>query len=164
VPWWPLTDQGADFDRIRDAYAVQVTCLDRALLHTVRALLQRPGLRPVIILQGDHGHGRITVDPLRGFTLTAKELSREQLGERFGVFAAYLFPGADTAIYSDISAVNVMPLVIRSLFGTTVPRQPDRSFWSTYQDAFSFTEIAPELTRPPEIGNVIGSAKATALP
>jgi hypothetical protein len=148
-PWWPLTDQGDDFERIRAAYAVQVVCLDRMLLRTVRSLLRRPGVRPVIILQADHGHGQISVDPLRGFTLTEKELSRERLGERFGVFAGYLFPGADTAVYEDISAVNVMPLVLRSLFGTTARRQPDRSFWSSYQDAFQFSEVPPVLTRPP---------------
>lgn len=148
-PWWPLTDQGADFERIRDAYAVQVVCLDRMLLRTVRSLLARPGVRPVIILQADHGHGQISVDPLRGFTLTEKELSPERLGERFGIFAGYLFPGADTAVYNDISAVNVMPLVLRSVFGTAVTRLPDRSLWSSYQDAFRFSEVDPALTRPP---------------
>ncbi|MEX2111441.1 MAG: hypothetical protein WD802_12610 [Gemmatimonadaceae bacterium] len=160
-PWWPLTDQGADFDRIRSAYAIQVTCLDRMLLRTIRGLLKRPGIRPVIILQGDHGHGRITVNPLRGFTLTAQELSIEQLGERFGIFAAYLFPGADTAVYNDISPVNVMPLVLQSIFGTVVPPQSDRSFWSTYQNAFTFSEVAPELTRPPVIKGGNGSAKTS---
>jgi hypothetical protein len=148
-PWWPLTDQGGDFERIRSAYAVQVVCLDRMLLRTVRSLLARPGVRPVIILQADHGHGQITVDPLRGFTLTEKELSAERLGERFGIFAGYLFPGADTAVYNDISAVNVMPLVLRSVFGTSAARLPDRSLWSSYQDAFNFSEVAPSLTRPP---------------
>jgi hypothetical protein len=150
-PWWPLTDQGADLERIRRAYAIQVGCLDRMLLRTVRTLLARAGVRPVIILQADHGHGQITVDPLRGFTLTEKELSPERLGERFGVFAGYLFPGADTAVYNDISAVNVMPLVLRSLFGTPATRLPDRSLWSSYQDAFSFSEVAPALTRPPSL-------------
>jgi hypothetical protein len=151
-PWWPLTDQGADFERIRKAYAVQVVCLDRMLLRTVQSLLARPGVRPVIILQADHGHGQISVDPLRGFTLTEQELSPERLGERFGIFAGYLFPGADTAIYNDISAVNVMPLVIRSLFGTAAARLPDRSLWSSYQDAFRFSEVDPALTRPPQAG------------
>ncbi|HWL38757.1 MAG TPA: hypothetical protein VNO75_00845 [Gemmatimonadaceae bacterium] len=149
APWWPLNDQGANFARIGEEYAIQVGCLDRMLLRTVRSLLRKPGPRPVIVLQSDHGHGRITADPLRGFTLTATELSPEQLGERFGVFAAYTFPGADTAVYDDISAVNVMPLVMRSLFGTVAQRLPDRSLWSTYQDAFTFTEIAPSMTRPP---------------
>lgn len=149
VPWWPLSDQAENFDDVGKAYAIQVGCLDRILLTTVRALLARPGVRPVIILQADHGHGRITVDPLKGFTLTAAELSRAQLGERLRIFAAYLFPGADTAVYEDISPVNVLPLVLRSIFGTPAVRQPDRSLWSTYQDPFTFTEIAPELTRPP---------------
>lgn len=152
VPWWPLTDQGAEFDQIGVAYATQVKCLDRMLLRTVRTLVKRPGVRPVIILQADHGHGRISVDPLRGFTLTEKELTPDQLGERLGIFAAYLFPGADTAVYNDISPVNVMPLVLRSLFGTVVPPQPDRSFWSAYQDAFTFTEIAAVRTHPPMAG------------
>jgi hypothetical protein len=150
-PWWPLTDQGANFELIRTAYAAQVVCLDRMLLRTVRSLLSRPGVRPVIILQADHGHGQISVDPLRGFTLTESELSPERLGERFGIFAGYLFPGADTAIYDDISAVNVMPLVLRSVFGTAATRLPDRSLWSSYQNAFSFSEVAPALTRPPRV-------------
>ena len=162
-PWWPLTDQGADSDRIRRAYAAQVVCLDRMLLRTMRSLLSRPGVRPVIILQSDHGHGLITVSPVRGFTLTEQELSPERLGERLGVFAAYLFPGADTAVYNDISAVNVMPLVFRSLFGTPATRLPDRSFWSSYQDAFSFREIDPALTRPPRSDTAAARARWLAL-
>ena len=158
-PWWPLTDQGADFERIREAYAVQVVCLDRMLLRTVRSLLARPGVRPVIILQADHGHGQISVDPLRGFTLTEGELSPERLGERFGIFAGYLFPGADTAVYNDISAVNVMPLVLRSVFGTGATRLPDRSLWSSYQDAFRFSEVDPALTRPPHARATRGNVR-----
>lgn len=148
TPWWPLTDQEPNFRRIGEEYALQVDCLDRMLLATVRSLVNGPGPRPVIILQSDHGHGRITSDPLRGFTLTAAELSPERMGERMGIFAAYLFPGADTAVYDDISPVNVMPLVLHSIFGTPAARLADRSLWSTYQDAFTFTEIAPGLTRP----------------
>lgn len=147
-PWWPLTDQGADFDRIGAAYATQVRCLDHFLLRTVRSLLERSPIRPVVILQGDHGHGRIAVDPLRGITLSADELMLEQLGERLSVFAAYLFPGADTAVYENVSAINVMPMLLRELFGMNVPEMPDRSLWSTYQDPFSFTEIDPAVMRP----------------
>jgi hypothetical protein len=149
IPWWPLSDQGPDFSRIGQKYAIQVGCLDRMLLETMRELLRKPGPRPVIILQADHGHGRITTDPLRGFSLTAAELSPEQVGERLGVFAAYLFPGADTTVYDDITAVNVMPLVLQSIFGTVAHRQADRAVWSTYQDPFTFTEIAPDMTTPP---------------
>lgn len=147
-PWWPLTDQGENFEPVGAAYADQVRCLAPLLLETVRAILDRSGVRPVIILQSDHGHGRIAVDPLRGFTLSSEELSREQLGDRLGVFAAYTFPGADSLVRDDISPVNVLPLILRSLFSEGPRQQPDRSFWSSYQTAFSFTELPAEATRP----------------
>ncbi|HUF66770.1 MAG TPA: hypothetical protein VMM17_12415 [Gemmatimonadaceae bacterium] len=148
-PWWPLSDQGENFEPVGEAYADQVRCLAPLLLETVRTILDRSRLRPVIVLQSDHGHGRIAVDPLRGFTLSSDELSQEQLGDRLGVFAAYAFPGADTVVREDISPVNVFPLVLRSLFADGPGQQPDRSYWSSYQAAFSFTELPPELTRPP---------------
>ena len=147
-PWWPLTDQGENFEPVGAAYANQVRCLAPLLLETVRTILERSSVRPVIVLQSDHGHGRIAVDPLRGFTLASGELSREQLGDRLGVFAAYTFPGADTLVREDISPVNVFPLILRSLFAEGPGQQPDRSYWSSYQSAFSFTELAPVLTRP----------------
>lgn len=147
-PWWPLTDQGENFEPVGAAYADQVRCLAPLLLETVRAILDRSRVRPVIVLQSDHGHGRIAVDPLRGFTLSSDELSREQLGDRLGVFAAYTFPGADSLVRDDISPVNVLPLILRSLFSEGPGQQPDRSFWSSYQTAFSFTELPAEVTRP----------------
>lgn len=151
-PWWPLSDQGEDFEAIGEAYAHQVRCLAPRLLQTVRAILERSKVRPVIILQSDHGHGRISVDPLRGFTLSSDELSADQLGDRLGIFAAYTFPGADTLVRDDISPVNVFPLVLRSLFADGPGQQPDRSFWSSYQAAFSFIELPAEVTRPAGVG------------
>ena len=148
-PWWPLTDQGENFEPVGEAYADQVRCLAPLLLETVRTILERSTVRPVIVLQSDHGHGRIAVDPLRGFTLPSDKLSQEQLGDRLGVFAAYSFPGADTLVREDISPVNVLPLVLSSLFADGPAQQPNRSYWSSYQAAFSFTELSPELTRPP---------------
>ncbi|HEX6250672.1 MAG TPA: hypothetical protein VFZ56_04480 [Gemmatimonadaceae bacterium] len=147
-PWWPLTDQGENFEAVGEAYGNQVRCLAPILLGTVRAILDRSRTRPVIVLQSDHGHGRIALDPLRGFTLSSDEMSGEQLGDRLGVFAAYAFPGADTLVRDDISPVNVFPLILHSLFADEPEQQPDRSFWSSYQAAFSFTELPAEATRP----------------
>lgn len=147
-PWWPLTDQGAEFDRVSEAYAIQVACLDRLLLSTIRTILERSRVPPVILLQSDHGHGRITVNSLQGVTLNDAEVSPEQIGERLGVFAAYRFPGADALVPDDISPVNVIPLVLHSLFDEPLSLRPDRSFWSTYQNAFTFKEIREEITRP----------------
>ena len=104
----------------------------------------------MIILQADHGSGWLTIDPIRGYSLSARQATPEQLGERLGIFAAYLFPGADTAVSSDISPVNVLPLVLNALFGQQVDLLPDHSYWSTYQDPLSLTQIPAAGTRPPE--------------
>lgn len=128
-PWWPSTDQGENFQLVGEAYVNQVTCLDRLLLEAVRSLIRRSKVSPVIVLQGDHGHGRITTDPLRGLWLPADRITPDQKGERLGVFAAYRFPGADTVIYADISPVNILPMVEASIFGGIMKLLPDSSFW-----------------------------------
>jgi len=148
--WWPLSDQGPDFGPVGEAYGDQVKCLNRLVLAAVRSLIQRSRIRPVIIITADHGQGRIAVNHLRGISLTLQQAKPEQIGEHLGIFAAYLFPGADTTVYADISPVNVIPLVLNSLFGEQLPRQPDHSYWSSWQDPTSLTEIPAAATRPTE--------------
>jgi len=147
--WWPLSDQGADFGPVGKAYGDQVKCLNRLLLAAVRTLIQRSRIPPVIIITADHGQGRIAVNHLRGISLTLQEAMPEQIGEHLGIFAAYLFPGADTSVYADISPVNVMPLVLNSIFGERLPLQPDHSYWSSWQEPTDMTEIPAIATRPP---------------
>ena len=147
--WWPLTDQGTDFAAIGKAYGDQVKCLNRLVLATVRTIIRRSKVMPVIIITGDHGQGRIAVNHLRGISLTLDEATPEQIGEHLGIFAAYLFPGADTTVYADISPVNVVPLVLNSLFGEGLPLQPDHSYWASWQDPTVKTEIPANETRPP---------------
>ncbi|MFN2604031.1 MAG: hypothetical protein ABR582_14920 [Gemmatimonadaceae bacterium] len=146
--WWPMSDQGAEFAAIGKAYGNQVKCLNRLVLGTVRSLIRRSKVLPVIIITGDHGQGRIAVNHLRGISLTFDEARPEQVGEHLGIFAAYLFPAADTTVYADISPVNVMPLVLNSLFGEGLPLQPDHSYWASWQDPTNKKEIAPNETRP----------------
>lgn len=147
--WWPLSDQGVDFAAVGKAYGDQVRCLNRLVLSTVQSLVRRSKIPPVIIITGDHGQGRVVVNHLRGITLTLEQATPEQIGEHLGIFAAYLFPGADTSVYADVSPVNVIPLVLNNVFGERIPLQPDHSFWSTTQDPTALTEIPSAATRPP---------------
>lgn len=147
--WWPLSDQGAEFAAVGRAYGNQVKCLDRLVLATVTSILMRSKVQPVIIITADHGQGRIATNHLRGISLTLSEATPAQIGEHMGIFAAYLFPGADTSVYPDISPVNVMPLVLNSLFDERLPLQPDHSYWASWQDPTDITEIPSTETRPP---------------
>jgi hypothetical protein len=147
-PWWPLADDESEAaDTLRAAYAAQVRCLDRILLRTVRTIIARSATPPVIIIQSDHGRGRITTDVIRGFTYELDQLSEAQLGERFAIFAAYRFPGADSLVYDGMTPVNVMPMLRHALWGAPLVRNPDRSFWSPYQRALELTELEPSRLR-----------------
>lgn len=148
-PWWPHTDQDESFDVVGRAYAAQVRCFAPRILRTMRTIIARSKVPPVILIQGDHGHARMFTNLLRGFTLTRDEMSKEQVGERHGVFAAYRFPGADSVIADEISPENVMPLVARALWDLPYERLPDRSHFSSYQETFRFTEVPARLTVPP---------------
>lgn len=132
-PWWPNSDAGID-STVRAAYAAQVACTNTMLLRTVRTLLDRSAVPPVILIQGDHGHGRITRDAMMGQTVPKAELSPAQLRERLEVFAAYRADGV-TGWYDTITPVNVLPLVFNARFGAGWAMNPDRSWWSDfYQD------------------------------
>lgn len=143
-PWWPLDDlDSANVAASRLAYAAQVRCLDQRLLGSIRALLARSRTPPVILLQGDHGQGLISVDVLRGVTLERDSMTVAQLEERMSVFAAYLMPRATELVWDSISPVNVLPLMRHAVFGDSLVRLPDRSYWSPYQRALDLVDVTP---------------------
>jgi hypothetical protein len=123
------------------------------LLQTLRDVLARSATPPVIIVQSDHGHGRVFTDLVRGFTLGHDVATDAQVGERMGVFAAYHFAGADTVMRDDISAVNVMRGVARTLWNDTTPPLPDSSWYSAYETGFEFHAVPAARTRPPSPRN-----------
>lgn len=150
-PWWPLNDiDSALVAESRRAYATQVRCLDERLLRTVRSLTSRTGVPPVIILQGDHGQGMISVNVLRGVTLDLDSMTTAQRDERMSVFAAYLFPRAAELVWDSISPVNVMGVMRHSVFGDSLLRLPDRSYFSPYQRALDVVDVtqSPAAGRP----------------
>lgn len=150
-PWWPLNDiDSALTAESRRAYVTQVRCLNERLLRTARALTARAGVPPVIILQGDHGHGMIWVNVLRGVTLDLDSMTPAQRDERMSVFAAYLMPRAAELVWDTISPVNVMAVMRHSVFGDSLRRLPDRSYFSPYQRALDVVDVTP----PPAAGRL----------
>jgi hypothetical protein len=130
-PWWPNTDAGQDAE-VRKAYAAQVNCVNTMVLRTVRELLARSAVPPIILIQGDHGHGRLTRDAMMGQTVPKSELTSDQLRERLDVFAAYRADGLEAQWYETISPMNVLPLVLNERFGAGWTVNADRSWWSDH--------------------------------
>jgi hypothetical protein len=148
---WTYTpeQENRNMDRLRRGYAAQIRCLDKLLLATVTEIIARsPAHRPpVIVIQSDHGRGRVTNDVLHSAAAGGSDTLTAQLAERFTLFAAYRFPGADTLMHDGITPVNVIPTLRHVLWGAPLVRHPDRSFSSPYTRELDLTELTPARLR-----------------
>lgn len=145
-PWWPLSDVTASqADSIRRAYATQTRCLDSLVLATVSAIQRRSKRPPIIVITGDHGHGRINIDAVRGLNLELEQLHPEQLAERLRVFTAVKLPSGRDTVPDALSLVELLPLVRRAAWGDSVALQRDApTYWSPFQRLKGFVPIPRE--------------------
>jgi hypothetical protein len=135
-PYWPLDDR-VDTLALKQAYVEQIECLNRKLLVLVDALRKRSGTPPIILLQSDHGHGRL------GRIAPGLEAAAPwQVAERRAIFAAYSLPGVPAEEVSEsISPVNAIRLVLRHYFNADLPNRPDVTYWSAWVRPYRFTRL-----------------------
>jgi hypothetical protein len=137
-PFWPSYFVVPDERPEKDAYVAQIQCLNRRIESIAERILRDSPAPPVIILQGDHGHGRM---PLHIPEVDA--VTPDRIAERAHVFAAYYLPGVNRNVVQDsISVVNVFRTVFREYFGANLPPLPDKTYWSPSSDLFRFTRIS----------------------
>ena len=135
-PYWPLDDE-QDSLAVKTAYVAQIKCLNRKLLTLVDQLREHSRTPPVILLQADHGHGRLgRISP------GLEQAAPWQIAERRAVFAAYALPGIVSAAVSDsISPVNITRLVLQHYFGASLPQLANLTFWSAWSRPYRFTRL-----------------------
>ena len=136
-PYWPMADTGADELPVKQAYVEQIECVNRKVLRFVDTVLAKSKTPPIIILQADHGHGRLG----RTFTILPED-APTLVAERTDIFAAYYLPGHPPGVvYDSITPVNVLPRIFNHYFDAQIPLQPDATYWSTWEEPFKFTRI-----------------------
>lgn len=141
-PTWPSSGDRSLWPEVRRGYVDQVNCLNQMLLDLIDDLLENSTRPPIIILQADHGHGRIQLDPMINVTIPLEELDQSDIEDRTKVFAAYYLPGVeDKVMYDSITPVNVLPAIFNTYFGTQIPLQEDATYWSQYRHSYVFTRI-----------------------
>jgi hypothetical protein len=137
LSYWPEQDDGPEAESVRAAYVDQIRCLNQQLMRIVEAAQSAALVPPVILIQADHGHGRMgplvrTVDVLRA----------PQIEERQSIFSAYLLPGVpDDSVPSSITPVNAMRLVLRRYFGADLPPLKDALYWSPSWRPYDFVRL-----------------------
>jgi len=140
----PRPPMGASFGIVQDdspekqAYTAQISCLNRRLRSVVDHLLKDSPRSPIILLQSDHGHGRM---PLHIPDLEL--VTPDRIAERMDIFAAYYLPGASKEIiYDSITPVNVFRTVFRQYFQSDLAPLPDVSYWSPWSNIFQLTKVS----------------------
>jgi hypothetical protein len=134
-PFWPMLETELLDPAVKAAYIAQIECLNRKLVTLVEAIQRRSVRPPVILLQADHGHGR-----LGRFIPDLPGVPPERVAERLSVFAAYHLPGI-SEIPDTITPVNAMRVVLRQYLGADLPALEDRSYWSPRSYPFRFTRV-----------------------
>jgi hypothetical protein len=123
--FWPAGAGLLDDEEANQAYLDQISCANRKLATLIDSVLSRSRRPPVILLQSDHGHGRIGHLPQR-----VEDLTPYQLRERMSIFSAYLLPGIPNGAVADsVTPVNASRLVLRQYFGADLPAVEDASYW-----------------------------------
>jgi hypothetical protein len=123
----------------RQGYSGQAEFVEKQVVTIVDALLAgaRPGSRPIIVIQGDHG-SKVGLDQ--------NSLAKTDLEEVFPILNAYLVPDEIRKdLHPDITPVNSFRTILRDLFGEDLPPLPNRSWYSTFPLPYDFTEVTSRL-------------------
>ena len=124
-------------------YLAQLRYANLLVADLVAGLLDRPGRKPVIVLQADEGP---FPERYRGGALSWHEAEPAELRMKSGILNAYYFPDGDyAALYAGITPVNSFRTILNKYFGTGLEHLPDRIYASPdvfrIYDFFDVTDL-----------------------
>ncbi len=124
-------------------YLNQLTFVNKQLERLVEQVLSKSETPPIIIFQADHG----SASTFYGRSSSGWDRpNRQMLGERMSIFSAYYLPDNGT-VSDSASPVNTFRHVFNSYFGADYELLPDRSYYSTYQKPYKFTDVTEDVDK-----------------
>jgi hypothetical protein len=136
---------GSHFQRLggtereyREGYPEFARFLNERLLATIDRILARPGPRPIIIIQGDHGPGS---------DLDWASAENSDVLERAGILNAWLAPEPLLSSLPDtLTPVNSFRYLFHALAGTDLALRPDSTYYTGWDFGLhSFVDITNRL-------------------
>ena len=131
-------------------YIAQLQYVNRRTLEAIDSILKKSRRPPIIIVQGDHG-SRMNLDWY--------SLDKTDVREPFSILNAYYAPKKVRAdLYDTISPVNSFRIVFNDMFGATYARLPDRSYYSTVDQPYAFTDVTSMTENPKDMAHASAGA------
>jgi hypothetical protein len=125
--------QGGAAERYHDAYLSQLLFVNKKLKILIDEILARSEVKPIIILQADHGPVPI------GQAETVELTHKLSMSERMDILNTYLFPDKDSStLYDSVTPVNTFRVVFNLYFGADYELLKDESYY------FNFELVPPE--------------------
>ncbi|MCF6199602.1 MAG: LTA synthase family protein [Hyphomicrobiaceae bacterium] len=139
-------------------YIGQVKYANGQLLKTIDVLQNRPGPKPIIILQADEGpwpkpFARDEIEKL-GRDVSGgvdwRTVTPDQLREKMGILNAVYMPGLGPDVLPENSTpVNNFRTVLREYFGAPLARLEDKSFvFESNRRIYKFHDVTQKLQQP----------------
>jgi hypothetical protein len=124
-------------------YLAQLRYANLLMTDFVASLLDRPGRKPIIVLQADEGP---FPERYQSGSLSWHEAEPSEFRTKTGILNAYYFPDGDYAtLYDTITPVNSFRTIFNKYFGAKLERLPDRIYASpdVFQiyDFFDVTDL-----------------------
>ncbi len=120
VSWSKDMDDAA----FAQAHTDEIRYINQRVINMLEEIITVSATPPVIIIQADHGNDRAVPE------------------DRTSILNAYYLPGdgADQ-LYPSITPVNTFRIVLGAYFGAGLELLPDRSYYSSYEDPYTFMQI-----------------------
>lgn len=120
----------------------QLRFLDAKILAALDSVLHNSSVRPIIVVQADHGPAPVNV---------FRDPSPRTLAERFSILNAYLLPSTGTGARlnppDDISPVNTFRLILTSYFGVdSLPPLPNRNYFEDWYRASGWHDVTSSVS------------------
>ncbi len=118
-------------------YKNQLAFLEKKLTEAITLILANSDVRPIIVLQADHGPGS---------HLDWEAADQSDMGERMAILNAYLLPSsARKLLYDSITPVNTFRVIFNGCFGTDLDLLDDRSYFSLWEKPLRFIDVTEEI-------------------
>lgn len=138
--YWDGSDffaMGHSANDYREGYVNQLEYVNRLTLSAVDDLLSRPGTKPIVLLQGDHG-SKLGLDQ--------NSLQKTDIVECMSNLMAFEVPEpVKSKLYPTMTPVNSFRILLSSMFGADLPNREDRSWFSNFESPYRFQEVTSRL-------------------
>lgn len=123
----------------RAGYRDQAQYVAKRIQRAVDTILAKSDGQAIVLIQGDHGP-KSELDQNSG--------AKTDLDEAFSILSAYHVPPSVRAkLREDITPVNSFGPILDALSDAQVPPQPDRSYFSPWDQPLAFEEVTDRLKK-----------------